>query len=166
MRPLPAPLLVITDRHQARHSDRDHRRRRRTRRRALAAAARQGSRARRSAATSPPGWRGLARGRGVASSISPDVDLAAEVGAAGVHLQSGRGGRAGARGDSAARPSSASRPMAWPRSRPRRRRGADYVTLSPIFLTASKPGYGPALGIGALARGRGASGFRSWRWAA
>ncbi|TXM71045.1 thiamine phosphate synthase [Methylobacterium sp. WL120] len=30
--------------------------------------------------------------------------------------------------------------------------GADYVTLSPIFATASKPGYGPALGIGAIAK--------------
>lgn len=29
--------------------------------------------------------------------------------------------------------------------------GADYVTLSPIFATASKPGYGPALGIDELA---------------
>ena len=29
--------------------------------------------------------------------------------------------------------------------------GADYVTLSPIFVTASKPGYGPALGLEALA---------------
>ena len=28
--------------------------------------------------------------------------------------------------------------------------GADYVTLSPIFLTASKPGYGPALGLETL----------------
>ena len=28
--------------------------------------------------------------------------------------------------------------------------GADYVTLSPIFLTESKPGYGPALGLGRL----------------
>ncbi len=28
--------------------------------------------------------------------------------------------------------------------------GADYVTLSPIFLTQSKPGYGPALGVAAL----------------
>jgi thiamine-phosphate pyrophosphorylase len=28
--------------------------------------------------------------------------------------------------------------------------GADYVTLSPIFLTASKPGYGPALGVAAI----------------
>jgi thiamine-phosphate pyrophosphorylase len=26
--------------------------------------------------------------------------------------------------------------------------GADYVTLSPVFLTDSKPGYGPALGTG------------------
>lgn len=30
------------------------------------------------------------------------------------------------------------------------RAGADYVTLSPIFLTQSKPGYGPALGLDAL----------------
>jgi thiamine-phosphate pyrophosphorylase len=28
--------------------------------------------------------------------------------------------------------------------------GADYVTLSPIFLTSSKPGYGPALGLVAI----------------
>jgi thiamine-phosphate pyrophosphorylase len=31
------------------------------------------------------------------------------------------------------------------------RAGADYVTLSPIFLTSSKPGYGPALGPASLA---------------
>jgi thiamine-phosphate pyrophosphorylase len=29
--------------------------------------------------------------------------------------------------------------------------GADYVTVSPVFLTASKPGYGPALGLEGLA---------------
>ncbi len=29
--------------------------------------------------------------------------------------------------------------------------GADYVTLSPIFASASKPGYGPALGLDRLA---------------
>jgi thiamine-phosphate pyrophosphorylase len=29
--------------------------------------------------------------------------------------------------------------------------GADYVTVSPVFLTASKPGYGPAIGLGGLA---------------
>ncbi len=30
--------------------------------------------------------------------------------------------------------------------------GADYVTLSPIYATSSKPGYGPALGPDAIAR--------------
>ena len=34
------------------------------------------------------------------------------------------------------------------------RAGADYVTLSPIFITASKPGYGPALGPAILSRAR------------
>lgn len=29
--------------------------------------------------------------------------------------------------------------------------GADYATLSPIFLTQSKPGYGPAVGVESLA---------------
>jgi thiamine-phosphate pyrophosphorylase len=28
--------------------------------------------------------------------------------------------------------------------------GADYVTISPVFETASKPGYGPALGLQGL----------------
>ena len=32
------------------------------------------------------------------------------------------------------------------------RAGADYVTVSPVFVTASKPGYGPALGLDGLAR--------------
>jgi len=30
--------------------------------------------------------------------------------------------------------------------------GADYITLSPVFLTDSKPGYGPALGLNLLGR--------------
>src|SRR5271166_4417284 len=30
--------------------------------------------------------------------------------------------------------------------------GADYVTVSPVFLTLSKPGYGPALGLDGLAQ--------------
>ena len=30
--------------------------------------------------------------------------------------------------------------------------GADYVTISPIFLTQSKPGYGPALSLEGLAK--------------
>jgi thiamine-phosphate pyrophosphorylase len=31
------------------------------------------------------------------------------------------------------------------------RAGADYVTMSPVFVSASKPGYGPALGVDGLA---------------
>ena len=31
--------------------------------------------------------------------------------------------------------------------------GADYVTLSPVFASASKPGYGPALGLDGLGDG-------------
>ena len=34
----------------------------------------------------------------------------------------------------------------------RLRAGADYATLSPVFPTASKPGYGPAIGVEGLAR--------------
>ena len=44
--------------------------------------------------------------------------------------------------------------------------GADYVTLSPIFLTDSKPGYGPALGIAALCAPPRRTAFRCWRSAA
>jgi len=32
-----------------------------------------------------------------------------------------------------------------------RAEGCDYVTVSPVFVTASKPGYGPALGVDGLA---------------
>src|SRR5204863_1048004 len=34
---------------------------------------------------------------------------------------------------------------------------ADYVTISPVFLTASKPGYGPAIGLHGLAAAAGAA---------
>jgi thiamine-phosphate pyrophosphorylase len=32
-----------------------------------------------------------------------------------------------------------------------RAEGCDYVTISPVFATTSKPGYGPALGLEGLA---------------
>ena len=37
-----------------------------------------------------------------------------------------------------------------------RARGADYVTLSPVFKSPSKPGYGPVLGLSGLRRFAGA----------
>jgi thiamine-phosphate pyrophosphorylase len=147
MRGLPAPLLVITDRHQARHSIE-----------AIADAVGQGggrwlllrdkdleSAARRSLAAR---LADIARRHDMHLSVSRDVDLAAESGAS-VHLQSAAavsaarqrlgpgafiGVSAHGLGDVAAAATA----------------GADYVTLSPIFLTSSKPGYGPALGIAAI----------------
>ncbi len=78
-----------------------------------------------------------------------DVEAVAAVGADGVHLPSDgdpRSARArlpgaliGASAHSAVE--AAARFCA----------GADYVTVSPIFLTASKPGYGPAIGLDGLA---------------
>jgi thiamine-phosphate pyrophosphorylase len=78
-----------------------------------------------------------------------DFDAVAATGADGVHLPSGEDpATARARlpgaliGVSAHSPTEAAAVL---------RAGADYVTLSPIFATASKLGYGPALGLAGLA---------------
>src|SRR5260370_35451549 len=149
MKQLPSPLLVITDRHQARHS--------------IAAIAEEvgqdGGRwlLLRDKDLEPRERRDLAahlaeiaQRHGMHLSVSRNVALAAEYGAS-VHLQSaaavgaarqrlGPGALVGgsAHGvDDVAAASAA---------------GADYVTLSPIFLTASKAGYRPALGVPAIRR--------------
>jgi thiamine-phosphate pyrophosphorylase len=147
MKPLPSPLLVITDRHQARHSietvaeavgqaggrwlilrDKD-----------LESAERRSLAARLAE---------IVGRHGMHLSVSRDVALAAECGAS-VHLQSpaavgavrqrlAPGALIGVSAhdlDDVAAAAAA---------------GADYVTLSPIFLTSSKPGYGPALGVAAI----------------
>ena len=147
MKALPAPLLVITDRHQARHPIE-------TIAEAIGTA---GGRwlLLRDKDLEPAPRRSLAarlaevsRRCGIHLSVSRDVDLAAEFGAS-VHLQSAAavggarrrlghsamiGVSAHGQGDVAAAAAA----------------GADYVTLSPIFLTASKPGYGPALGLAGI----------------
>src|SRR3974390_960605 len=136
MHALPSPLLVITDRHQARHS--------------IEAIANAVGRAGggwllfRDKDLEPSERRSLAgrlsviaRHHGMHLSISRDVDLAAEFGAS-VHLQSapavdearrrlGRDALIGVSAHGLADVTAAK--MA----------GADYVTYSPIFLTASKP---------------------------
>lgn len=84
-------------------------------------------------------------------SVHGDLDAAEKAGAGGVHLPAGtspaaarlRLGPAALIGVSAHRAEEVARAAA---------EGADYVTLSPIFLSASKPGYGPALGLEALRR--------------
>ena len=48
----------------------------------------------------------------------------------------------------------ASRPILQPRIDRAAELGVDYATLSPIFATQSKPGYGPALGPAALQSAR------------
>jgi thiamine-phosphate pyrophosphorylase len=147
MRPLPGPLLVITDRHQARHSIET----------IAAAVGRGGGRwlLLRDKDLAPAERRDLAirlakiaAEHGFALSVSTDIDLAAAVGA-GVHLQAAaavaparrRLGSAAIIGVSAHGLDDVVAAAAAE---------ADYVTLSPIFLIASKPGYGPALGTAAL----------------
>ena len=81
--------------------------------------------------------------------VHEDVDAAVMSGAAGVHLPSaGNPEAARARlpdGLIGASAHSAEEAAALLGA------GADYVTLSPVFPTASKPGYGPAIGLDGLA---------------
>lgn len=91
----------------------------------------------------------LGRGFGATISVHDDIDAIAIAGAGAVHLPAGsnpvlvRSRLAGALiGVSAHSPGEAQALLAA---------GADYVTVSPVFLTDSKPGYGPALGLDGLA---------------
>ena len=90
-----------------------------------------------------------ARLAGASLSVGADIALAAEVGAAGVHLRTAADIAAARRtmGASAIVGVSA---HSLAEALDAADRGADYVTLSPIFGSASKPGYGPALGLLAL----------------
>jgi thiamine-phosphate pyrophosphorylase len=86
---------------------------------------------------------------GATVTVHEDIDAAVTAGAAGVHLPSS-GSPEAARsqlpdaliGASAHSADEASALL---------RAGADYVTISPVFLTDSKPGYGPAVGLDGLA---------------
>jgi thiamine-phosphate pyrophosphorylase len=86
---------------------------------------------------------------GAVVTVHEDIDAAAAVGADGVHLPGGSDPRlARARLSGAligASAHSAAEAAALLRA------GADYVTASPVFLTVSKPGYGPAIGLDGLA---------------
>lgn len=91
----------------------------------------------------------LARPTSTAVFVHGDVEAAAALGLAGVHLPQGgdialcrhRLGRRAVIGISTHTPAEAVRAAA---------EGADYVSLSPIFASDSKPGYGPALGLDGL----------------
>ncbi|MHB2206818.1 thiamine phosphate synthase [Methylobacterium sp. CM6257] len=96
------------------------------------------------------------RAAGGVLTVGGDVALARALGADSVHLGGASGpeaiaaaravlGEVALIGVSAHTPQEAARAAAA---------GADYVTLSPIYATASKPGYGPALGPDGLAAAR------------
>jgi thiamine-phosphate pyrophosphorylase len=92
----------------------------------------------------------LGRRYGATVTVHDDIDGAVATGADGVHLPGGGDSAAARRllpsgliGVSAHAPQEAAAQLAA---------GADYATLSPIFLTQSKPGYGPAVGLDALAK--------------
>ena len=86
---------------------------------------------------------------GATVTVHDDIDAAIAAGAGGLHLPGG-GDPAAARtrlpgrliGASAHSAGEAAALIAA---------GADYVTVSPVFITESKPGYGPALGLDGLA---------------
>jgi thiamine-phosphate pyrophosphorylase len=91
----------------------------------------------------------LGRRYGATIMAHEDIDAVEAVGAAGVHLPSGSDPAAARRrlpqsliGASAHSSAEAAALLGA---------GADYVTLSPIFLTDSKPGFGPAIGLDTLA---------------
>jgi thiamine-phosphate pyrophosphorylase len=93
---------------------------------------------------------------GASVTVHADVDAALAAGAAGVHLPSdvspvgarGRLGKAALIGCSVHNEAALTRAA---------ERGADYATLSPIYPSASKPGYGPPLGLDRLARAAAAT---------
>jgi thiamine-phosphate pyrophosphorylase len=91
----------------------------------------------------------IGRRYGAIVSVHDDLDAAAHAKAGGIHLPSGAS-PASARKRLPGKLIGASAHSAEEAVR-RLREGADYVTVSPVFLTASKPGYGPALGLGGLA---------------
>jgi thiamine-phosphate pyrophosphorylase len=97
----------------------------------------------------------LGRACGATVMAHDDIDAVAASGAGGVHLPGG-GDPAAARarlpgrliGVSAHSAAEAASLIAA---------GADYVTVSPVFLTDSKPSYGPALGLDGLAKAAAAA---------
>jgi len=151
--PLPSRLLIVTDRYQA----------------AAPLAAIVGEAVRAGARwiwlrdrDLPPAERralaaallAITRPAGAKLVIGADVALASDLGADGVHLASDApaasiaAARAGL-GAAALIGVSAHGEMDIVAAQAA---GADYVTLSPVFATASKPGYGPELGLAALAQ--------------
>ncbi len=93
----------------------------------------------------------LTRAAGAVLTIGGDAALAAGVRAQGVHLP--MAGLAGGGDGGSALVGVSAHDEADIRGAMAAK--VDYVTLSPIFETPSKPGYGPALGVAAIRRAAG-----------
>jgi thiamine-phosphate pyrophosphorylase len=91
----------------------------------------------------------VARPTGATVMISADVEAARVSGAAGVHVP-GNGDVAAARAALGAGALIGYSAHDLAAAGAAARAGADYVTLSPIFASPGKPGYGPTLGLEAL----------------
>ena len=91
----------------------------------------------------------LGRPVGAIVTVHDDIAAAMEAGAGGIHLPAGASPRAAraSLGDGALIGVSAHDAAEIAAAATE---GADYATLSPIFPSTSKPGYGPALGLAAL----------------
>jgi thiamine-phosphate pyrophosphorylase len=98
----------------------------------------------------------LGRASGATVMVHDDLAAALAAGAGGVHLPAGADPAAARarlpRGLIGASAHGAAEAAALSAA------GADYVTVSPVFLTDSKPGYGPALGLDGLAAAVAAAG--------
>lgn len=150
MRPLPSPLLVVTDRVGAGDRLAD------AIRGVLAGGARWIWFRERDLPPEPRAALAgeilaIVRQHGGLFSIGGNADLAARLGADGVHLPGGAGPRAIAEArevlpNGLIGLSAHTVEEVWNAAHA----GAGYATLSPIFTSSSKPGYGPALGHAAL----------------
>ena len=82
--------------------------------------------------------------------INTNTDVALEVGAAGVHLPADAESveKVKARTDDSLYVGCSVHSL--DAAQKREMEGADFVTYSPIYRTASKPGYGPAVGVACL----------------
>ncbi len=91
----------------------------------------------------------LAAPFGAAVTVNGDLAAARAANAAGLHLPAG-GEVAAARAALGPGALIGASTHAATEAEAMAEAGADYVTLSPVFASASKPGYGPALGLAAL----------------
>lgn len=82
--------------------------------------------------------------------VNGSAEIAAAVGADGVHLTSTTGTVEAARGWGAQVVGRSCHNL--DEARAAQNAGVDFVTISPVFSTSSKPGYGPILGLSGLHR--------------